>query len=155
VLPAKGGDRLTEEDKLQSLADIASEADKLQEIIENLLLLTRLEAGQMDLEPVVLPQLIEESIADFLKRHPERPVSFQAAPQLQPAQGEATLVSLVLRNLLSNAAKYTDPGGEIHLSAEKADGTVAIRVRDTGIGIEPTTPIARTTPCRRSEARAG
>ena len=43
----------------------------------------------------------------------------------------------VLGNLLNNAAKYTDPGGQIHMSAEKIAGEAVIRVRDSGVGIEP------------------
>ncbi|HLN93179.1 MAG TPA: PAS domain S-box protein, partial [Thermoanaerobaculia bacterium] len=43
----------------------------------------------------------------------------------------------VLGNLLNNAAKYTDPGGQIRMTAERIAGEVLIRVRDTGIGIEP------------------
>jgi PAS domain S-box-containing protein len=43
----------------------------------------------------------------------------------------------VLGNLLNNAAKYTDPGGQIHMSAEQIAGEAVIRVRDSGVGIEP------------------
>ena len=43
----------------------------------------------------------------------------------------------MLSNLLNNAAKYTDPGGKIWLTAEREGNRVAVRVRDTGIGIAP------------------
>jgi PAS domain S-box-containing protein len=52
-------------------------------------------------------------------------------------EGDHVRLEQVLGNLLNNAAKYTDPGGKIRLSAEKNDGDVLIRVQDTGIGIEP------------------
>jgi signal transduction histidine kinase len=61
--------------------------------------------------------------------------SFPDAPlwvQADPARLEQ-----VFGNLLFNAAKYTDPGGRIRLSAETEQGEAVIRIRDSGIGIEP------------------
>jgi CheY-like chemotaxis protein len=57
----------------------------------------------------------------------------------QPALLEADLTRLsqVISNLLNNAAKYTDEGGQIRLDAETNNGVVTIRVRDTGLGIDP------------------
>jgi CheY-like chemotaxis protein/two-component sensor histidine kinase len=52
-------------------------------------------------------------------------------------EGDPTRLEQILWNLLNNAAKYTDPGGAIRLTVEPGGGEVAIRVRDTGIGIEP------------------
>jgi hypothetical protein len=52
-------------------------------------------------------------------------------------EGDGVRLEQVLGNLLNNAAKYTEPGGEIRLSANSNDGNVLIRVQDTGIGIEP------------------
>jgi signal transduction histidine kinase len=59
---------------------------------------------------------------------PPSPVSLVADP---------TCLNQILTNLLTNAAKYTDPGGEICLSAEVAAGAVILQVRDNGIGIAP------------------
>ncbi|HWI37271.1 MAG TPA: ATP-binding protein [Burkholderiales bacterium] len=50
-------------------------------------------------------------------------------------EGDATRLAQVFANLLNNAAKYTDPGGEISLSAAREEGQVVVRVRDNGIGI--------------------
>lgn len=52
-------------------------------------------------------------------------------------EADPVRIEQVLGNLLNNAAKYTDRGGEIRLSAERSDGEVIIRVQDNGIGIEP------------------
>jgi len=61
--------------------------------------------------------------------------SFPAAPVW--VQADAARLEQVLVNLLCNAAKYTDPGGDIGLSVEQQEGTAVVRVRDTGIGILP------------------
>ena len=54
-------------------------------------------------------------------------------------EADVVRLSQVLGNLLSNAAKYTEPGGRIDLAAAIDDGQVVIRVADTGIGIAPET----------------
>lgn len=63
--------------------------------------------------------------------------------QIEPGPGSAWVAAdperldLILRNLLDNAAKYTEPGGRVTVSVEAADGEIVVRVRDTGIGIAP------------------
>jgi signal transduction histidine kinase len=130
---------IAEDDRTQALSDIASEAEKLQEIIENLLLITRMEAGYLESEPLALERLIEDSIADFHRMHPERHLSFTAATPIPPVMGQPTLVPLVMRNLLSNADKYSPAGAPIELSLryDAESGCVEASVRDYGIGLDP------------------
>ncbi|HEX6317181.1 MAG TPA: HAMP domain-containing sensor histidine kinase, partial [Gemmatimonadaceae bacterium] len=54
-----------------------------------------------------------------------------------PVDCDPTRIAQVLINLLNNAAKYTPPGGEIFVTAERSGPVIEIRVRDTGIGIPP------------------
>ena len=72
------------------------------------------------------------------------PASRNAATSHRPAPGRSlrleadpTRLEQILWNLLSNAAKYTDPGGRICLSAERSNGELIVRVRDNGVGIPP------------------
>src|SRR5205085_646176 len=51
--------------------------------------------------------------------------------------GDLTRLAQVFANLLNNAAKYTEEGGQVWLTAEVSEGVVAVSVRDTGIGISP------------------
>src|SRR5205814_6581754 len=59
---------------------------------------------------------------------PEEPARLLADP---------TRLEQILINLLTNASKYTDWGGRVVITAERSEGEVTVRVRDTGIGIEP------------------
>ena len=64
---------------------------------------------------------------------------------------DAARLEQVVVNLLTNAAKYTDPGGHIWLTAEQEGDEVVLRVRDTGVGITPEIlPHLRPSSCRRN-----
>jgi len=130
--------RIAQDDRQQALSDISSEAGKLQEIIENLLLITRMEAGHLDSEPLAMQRLIEDSIADFRRMHPNRRLSFVPADGLPPALGEPALVPLIMRNLLSNADKYSpaDRPIEVSLRFDNESDSLEVAVRDHGIGLE-------------------
>ena len=108
-------------------------------LIDDLLDISRITRGTLELrtEMTELTAVVDaavETARPFIdaKRHqlsieiPEQPVHF-AADSLRLAQ--------VLANLLTNAAKYTDPHGQIRLRATRGDGTITISVSDTGIGI--------------------
>ena len=118
------------------------QADQLGRMIDDLLDVARITQGRIALrkELVRLADVVEraiESMRPFIQArglalvvtHPCGPVRVEA----DPARLEQVFV-----NLLSNAAKYTDAGGRIDVVAERAgDGEVAVRIRDTGMGIAP------------------
>jgi PAS domain S-box-containing protein len=129
-------ERLSREDKRQALADIVSDAKKLKENIDHLLILSRLEASEIEMEPLSLFALVSQGIEAFKERHPARSVLFECNEHIPPVLGQETLVSLVLQNFLSNAEKYSEPETEIEitLSLGQVDRP-EVRVRDRGIGI--------------------
>ena len=150
------GDQLAEEDRLQALEDIASEGTKLQRVIENLLLLTRLDvAGEPVAEQVALEKMLAERVEVFLRRWPGRTVSLEYNDALPAVYGQEVLLAMVVDNLLSNADKYSPVDTEIEVTARASkDGLVELCVSDRGIGIDPGelpqlfTPFFRTTNAR-------
>ena len=64
-------------------------------------------------------------------------ISVQLPPHDAHVEGDSTRLEQVVANLISNAAKYTEPGGRIDVIVERQKDEVALRVRDNGIGIGP------------------
>lgn len=130
------GESLSADDRQQALTDLTFEAERLQRIIENLLILTRAEAQRdFDLEFVQLERLAEAAVQAFRRRHPSRQVLFQADGPLPTVIGESTITTMVLDNLLSNADKYSPADQAIEVALEACEGSVAVHVRDRGIGL--------------------
>ena len=114
----------------------------MSRLLDDLLDVARISQGRFELrkEPVEIGPALEgaaESVRPFCdERRHELKVIRPARPLW--VQADRTRLEQVLINLLNNAAKYTDPGGRIRLSAEPENAHVVIRVQDTGIGIVPT-----------------
>lgn len=130
-------DKLDEETRTQMFTDIFDDSQWLISLVENLLSVTRIEEGRMNLNRSV--QLMEEVIEEALK-HVNRKVSehkivVECKEELLLARMDAKLVIQVLVNLIDNAIKYTPEGSEIIITAEKTDNFVVVRVSDDGEGI--------------------
>jgi PAS domain S-box-containing protein len=150
------GDQVGEEDRRQALADIVSEAGRLQGIIENLLLLTRVDSGSLDFEPMSLQQVLSDQVEAFRRREPMRQV--ELAVESEPAEilAQPSLLAQVIDNLLGNAAKYSPPDASIEaILTTGPRGDPEVRIRDHGIGIEAADIANLFTPFYRSEAAKG
>ena len=76
-------DQLAGDQRDSMLADIAAEAERLHEIIENLLSLTRLGTGtRPELEPTALDRVIQRSVGQVRRRYPDRPIAFSSRPSV-------------------------------------------------------------------------
>jgi two-component system, OmpR family, phosphate regulon sensor histidine kinase PhoR len=118
---------------------IRDHATRLARLTEDLLELSRIEAGELKLEfqPVSVQQLVESCVETArLKAGPKHLALNVAGPErLPPVRGDANRLQEVLQNLLDNAVQYTPSGGKIEIGATHADRLVVITVTDTGIGI--------------------
>ena len=118
---------------------IREHAARLARLTEDLLKLSRIEAGQLKLEfrPVSVTQLIESCIETAQLKAVPRQLSLQTRlpERLPPVRGDSNSLQEVLQNLLDNALQYTPAGGKIEVSAAYTDGRVLVTVADTGIGI--------------------
>jgi signal transduction histidine kinase len=119
------------------LHDVSAEAERLHRLVEDLLVLSRVEHDRLEVEaePIELRRLIERIVAWEAAELPSLVISLDLEPYLPIVGGEATYVEQIVRNLLNNAAKYTPPGTNVVVNVRSEDDGVAIRVSDDGPGI--------------------
>ena len=125
----------------ERLAVIYSEIEHLQHLVGDLRTLSQADAGELTLhkQPVAPEELIQRAQAAFEHRAEQQGITLQVAPQgaTPPVTVDEIRMTQVLSNLLSNALRYTPPGGQIVLGAAARGDGVELSVRDTGAGIPP------------------
>ena len=133
------GDRLDPETRHELISDVASEAERLHRLIENLLVLARVERGQ-DLaggEPVLLQRILPLIVERERALWPGTTIEMTIPSGLPTVRGHEGYVGQVVQNLLSNAAKYAGAGSTVQIVASREDAGVSIHVLDDGAGISP------------------
>ena len=130
------GDTLDRAVVAKSIEDIEGEADRLQRLVEDLLVLSRAERGKVEItgEPIGIGRLVRR-VADVERARTGRTIDVDVDPGLPLAIGEETYVEQVVRNLLTNAAKYSDEDRPIAVKVSAENDEVCVRVLDEGIGI--------------------
>lgn len=128
-------------EQCEEVSALVHQTYRLTGIVEDLLLLSRMDAGrlQLDLRPVNLVLLLE-ALLDDLSARPEGPeISVETdLPPCLAIAGEKRYTAIILQNLLENARKYNVPDGRIRVTARREDdGWVIVRVGNTGAGIPP------------------
>ena len=123
------------------LKDIYASGQHLLSLINDILDLSKIEAGRMELEvnDFDLPSAIDNALTLVRERASRRGITLGHAVdhRLGPIRGDERKVKQVLLNLLSNALKFTPEGGRIDVGARMQDGVAEVSVADTGIGIAP------------------
>ena len=125
-------------DTMASLAVVQRNAERLLQLVSDLLLLSRLEHGviPLDLAPVNVPDVIGDAVRSASATAAERGITVQVTAAAGPTvQGDRLRLQQVLDNLLSNAIKYSAEGGEVRVDASSDGQRWRIDVADNGIGI--------------------
>ncbi len=123
------------------LSDILESGRHLLSLINDILDLSKIEAGRMELEPTQfdLRDAVENAVSLVRERAHRRGIALQRMidEHVGTIRADERKVKQVLLNLLSNALKFTPEGGDISVSAELRDGMAQISVTDSGVGIAP------------------
>jgi PAS domain S-box-containing protein len=134
------GARLDQETQNELLVSVAGEAERLQRMIENLVAMARIERGGDfgGVRPVLLDRIIKQLVEREKALWPEVTITLAATNgPVQMVAADEEYLAQIMRNLLSNAAKYSGPGSTVEVSLEDGDGEVLVHVRDDGPGIDP------------------
>ena len=130
------------EDRDRFLDIIKRHVERLNNIIEDLLALSRIEQseerGTIERENIALREVLERALQNCQGEAEAREIrlDLQCDPELR-ANISPSLMEQAVVNLIDNAVKYSGSGGLVHVEAEVRGGEVAIRVRDQGCGIAP------------------
>lgn len=137
ILESTGGlDVGTRQELLESVRD---EAERLNRLVENLLEMTRLQSGALQLRKDWHPmeEVIGVVLGRLSKRLADRPITTRVPPDLPLVAMDAILIEQVLINLVENAVKYTPPASPIEIIATATDEAVTVEVADRGPGLPP------------------
>jgi two-component system sensor histidine kinase KdpD len=126
---------LTDEERLRVVGDIQRDAQRLDRVVANMLILARLEAAPEEFEPILLLRVVSHSVALHHERFPDREVETDVPRKMSPALGDASYVEQVLLNLLGNSEKYGHPTAPICVAVTAVDGEARVSVMDRGEGI--------------------
>jgi NtrC-family two-component system sensor histidine kinase KinB len=121
------------------LSGAKQDCDRLTKLVRELLQLSRLEAGKIELrsEPFDVAAAIESALHPLKLPFQEKGVelSFVAGGPLPPIVGDEQQFSWVVSNLVNNALRHTEPGGRVEIRSSGANESILVQVRDTGKGI--------------------
>ena len=127
------------EKQAEYLDDIVSSGHYLLSLINDVLDLSKVEAGQVELEvqPFSVREVLERGVVMVRERATEDgvEVALESDPDVDVVEGDERRIKQVIFNLLSNAVKFTPAGGAVDVSAARVNGEVRIAVADTGPGI--------------------
>jgi PAS domain S-box-containing protein len=131
------GARLDPETRNELLVGVAAEAERLQRMIENLVAMARIERGGEfgGVRPVLLDRIIKQLVEREKALWPEVTIKLVSNGPVQMVAADEEYLAQIMRNLLSNAAKYSGAGSTVEVSLEDGEGEVFIKVRDNGPGI--------------------
>jgi GAF domain-containing protein len=123
------------------LKDIHASGQHLLSLINDILDLSKIEAGRMELEVTDfdLPMAIDNALTLIRERAARRNIALHTTvdERLGQVQADERKIRQVLLNLLSNAVKFTPEGGRIEIGAKPVNGFIEVSVTDTGVGIAP------------------
>ena len=137
----QGEDSRNEEFRIDAANVIHDEVERLSLLINNILSITKIETGSIGIERsrVKLRELLQDAFKTCARSDQEKNIDFKIdlPVDISPVALDKNLMRIAINNLLTNAIKYSDPGGLVTLAAKETDHTIQISIRDEGIGISP------------------
>ena len=131
------GDKFDDETKKQLYSDIYDDSLWLNNLVENLLSVTRIEEGKMNirLQTELLDEVIAEALQHISRAKTEHRIVFRSSEEFMLVRVDARMIMQVVINMVDNAIKYTQKDSEITISTQKCKDKAVVRIADNGPGI--------------------
>lgn len=137
----EGFSEMTEAEQGEAMNVVSSETRRLERIVSDMLSMSEIEAGKLSIvqDDVRMDDVLEMLRHDYEVQAREQGLTleFDFSPKLPVLRGDRDKITLAMHNLVSNALKYTPPGGEVRVTAECEGERFVFEVSDTGIGVSP------------------
>ncbi|MBT8121184.1 MAG: PAS domain-containing protein [Gammaproteobacteria bacterium] len=137
----QGDDMQDEALRIEAANVIHDEVERLAMLISNMLSITKIEMGSLSIERkrVKLRDLLQDAFDACTRSDREKNLKFSLdlPREISPVALDKNLMRVAINNLLTNAIKYSNPGGAVSMSVEETEQTVRVSVRDNGVGISP------------------
>jgi len=125
-----------EKETSELIGRIENESKRMGSLVEDLLLLARLDqAREMETKPVDINQVVEDAVISARVAGPQHPITFEPKGAEVFILGDQLRIHQVVANLLSNARSHTPAGTPIHVEIKTSDSAIEIAVRDQGPGL--------------------
>jgi PAS domain S-box-containing protein len=133
---ARDGDHLAEETRREIFSDIVVEAERLHRLVEDVIAMTRFGEDEADVgtEPVLIQRVLPSVVRSEERRWPGISFAIDVPAGLPTAVADPTYVEQVIRNLLSNAAKYGGVGTTVSVRVSSTDDEIIVSIADDGPG---------------------
>ena len=131
------GEKFDAETKMQLYSDIYDDSMWLINLVENLLSVTKIEEGRLNirLQAELLDEVIAEALQHISRKKTEHKISFCASEEFILVKADARLIMQVIINIVDNAIKYTQKDSEIVITTQKLQRKAVVRIADNGPGI--------------------
>ncbi len=133
------GDRLTDDQRIDALNRVLERTDRLAELIEDLLLVTQLERGDMDsivaLRPCKIGPIVNQVASTMSERFEGRQITMDLDPATPPAMADPTRARQIISALVDNALRYSPSETPVSVNLDHQADTVRVQVTDRGPGI--------------------
>ena len=128
----------TNEDVTRFAGEIHKSANRLLSLINDIIQLSQLDVSDLsgEFSPVQLDKVAADCVDMLQLNADKRQVTLHLDTSPVLVQGSPKMLEELIYNLIDNAIRYNRPEGQVYVSVKKEDGSVVLRVRDTGIGIE-------------------
>ncbi len=130
-------DKLDKDTIRQMSEDIYDDSAWLTNLVENLLAVTKIEEGRVELkmQPHLIEEIVTEALQHISRKQEEHTITVRHDNELLLAKCDARLIIQVIINLVDNAIKYTPVGSHIHITTAGDQDTIEIRIADNGAGV--------------------
>lgn len=140
-LLSQGGAKVSDAQKARLLAKAAGSSETLTTLVNDLIDTQSLSSAEfsIDLQPAALAPLVQKAVVRAESLQPEKDIRFRCEmPEaVLTVQADAERLGQVFGNVLSNAVKFSAPGGQVEVSLQQSEGMAHVQVSDSGCGIPP------------------